>query len=270
MSASEILSATELPLTEQLDLLRLFITFKKLFPNMPFDSFVKSADFRRENCLLYTTALRTRQVWGQQQISDETKLTVLSFYADLLEEQPELDLAEFLTEVFEVDVEMVSESFFDDAVDSGDAEEPVEDAPLFAQIENQSPEDAIRSDEPGRHDIVDISPQDYVTAKTFLEAYNVESRVGVALMRLAQATFEHENGALEFVVEINTADDYHFVDAFLMGTDGEVVAEHPPLRDLSFIDDSDDTAIAALTIEYDEKSYHLTLRVPTHDEVASV
>lgn len=270
MTVSEILNKTELPLADQLDLLRLFITFKKLFPNMPFNSFVESADFRRENCLLYTTALRTKQVWGQQQISDETKLTVLSCYADLLEEQPELDLAEFLAEVFEIDAETVSESFFDDAVDSDDVEDPAEDAPLFAQIENQSPEDAIRSDEPGRHDIVDISQEDYETAKTFLATYNEESRVGVALMRLAQVTFEHENGPLEFVVEINTADDYHFVDAFLMGTDGEVVAEYPPLRDLSFIDDSDDTAIAALTIEYDEKSYHLTLRVPTHDEVASV
>ena len=139
MTVSEILNKTELPLADQLDLLRLFITFKKLFPNMPFNSFVESADFRRENCLLYTTALRTKQVWGQQQINDETKLTVLSCYADLLEEQPELDLAEFLAEVFEVDAETVSESFFDDAVDSDDVEEPVEDAPLFAQIENQSP-----------------------------------------------------------------------------------------------------------------------------------
>ena len=66
-------------------------------------------------------------------------------------------------------------------------------------------------------------------------------------------------------MEINTGDDYHFVDAFLTGTDGEVVAEYPPLRDLSFIDDR-----GGLIIEYDEKSYHLTLRMLTHDEVASV
>ena len=39
MTVSEILNKTELPLADQLDLLRLFITFKKLFPN----------------CLLYTS-----------------------------------------------------------------------------------------------------------------------------------------------------------------------------------------------------------------------
>jgi hypothetical protein len=255
MTAIDILTATELSLVKQLELLRLFIVFKKLFPNMPFDSFVKSASFDENGSALYSAALRTKNVWGQREIDDETKVTLLSYYADMLDENVELSLTEYLTEVFESD-------------EGADLDEH-DEAPdvLLAPVE--PPEDS------DYEEIVEsveqtVTQSDMDTALALLSDAEPASAPGASLLRLAHAEFTHENGPLDFVVEISTAENYHYVDAYLLSGGEDVVAEHPPIRDMDFVgqDGSDDCT--PLTIRYDDKDYSLTLSAAASDEVAPV
>jgi hypothetical protein len=255
MAAIDILTATELSLVRQLELLRLFIVFKKLFPNMPFDSFVKSASFDENGSALYSAALRTKNVWGQREIADETKVTLLSYYADMLDDNVELSLTEYLTEVFE------SEEGAD--LDAHD-EAP---AALLAPVE--TPED------PGYEEILEpieqtVTQSDLDNALALLAEPDPDSPVGSSLLRLAHAEFTHENGPLDFVVEISTAENYHYVDAYLLSGGEDVVAEHPPIRDLDFVGQNGSDDCTPLTIKYDDKDYSLTLSAAVFDAVAPV
>jgi hypothetical protein len=263
MSAIDILTETGLSLVKQLELLRLFIVFKKLFPNMPFDSFVKSAVFDENGSALYSAALRTKNVWGQREINTETKVTLLSYYADMLDDNVELSLTEYLTEVFESDA----------------AGECSADPPDFDDIRNFPPETLlapVETPEDSDHLVLlesvaqTVTQSDMDTALALLSDAEPVSVPGASLLRLAHAEFTHENGTLDFVVEISTAENYHYVDAYLLAGGEDVVAEHPPIRDMDFVgqDGSDDCT--PLTIRYDDKDYSLTLSEAASDEVAPV
>ena len=126
----------------------------------------------------------------------------------------------------------------------------------------------------------DVAQSDLDAAATLLAAADIDSPVGAPLLRIAHAEFTHENGTLDFVVEISTAENYHYVDVYLLAGGEDVVAEHPPIRDLDFgsrsgffgqagdlMSDEDGTP---LTIRYDDKDYSLTLSAAASDEVAPV
>lgn len=276
MSAIDVLTETGLSIVKQLELLRLFIVFKKLFPNMPFDSFVKSAAFDENGSALYSAALRTKNVWGQREIDDETKLTLLSYYADMLDDNVELSLTEYLTEVFESDA--AGECSADPADLSEIPNFPPES--LLAPVETPGTLRTWVEPENTDNDTMmahcDVAQSDLDAAATLLAAADIDSPVGAPLLRIAHAEFTHENGTLDFVVEISTAENYHYVDVYLLAGSEDVVAEHPPIRDLDFVSRSgffdlgDDEDGTPLTISYDDKDYSLTLSAAASDEAAPV